>query len=340
MPTYFDPKSVIAGGERYAYGLAKALSKCAETTIITFSPENRTLQDESLRIRHSRILFKAGGITNPFSIDFLKDLTAFDVIHCLQFDTIVTEFGILAGALLKKKVFVTSLAGGTHYCLSSFLPVWKLVQSFLWISEYDQSLHPQVKRPSRIIYGGVDEHFFSPADSGKKEGFLYVGRIFPNKGVHDLIEALPEGIRLEVVGSIHNDAYGARLKAMSQGRNISFCSGAPDRDLPGKYRKTIATVLPSHTDGGFTTALESMACGVPVIGTRVGSLPELVTDGRTGFLVPPNDPPALREKMKYLIEHPAEAEKMGRLGREEVLKRFTWNQVAERCLETYQREKS
>jgi glycosyltransferase involved in cell wall biosynthesis len=83
------------------------------------------------------------------------------------------------------------------------------------------------------------------------------------------------------------------------------------------------------------TLLEGMACGTPAICTNVASMPEVVEDGSTGFVVPPNDPSALREKLCWLREHSAEVNALGRAGRQRVLERFTWNNVVARCLDEY-----
>jgi len=64
-------------------------------------------------------------------------------------------------------------------------------------------------------------------------------------------------------------------------------------------------------------------------------MPEVVSDGVTGFVVPPNDASALRAKLAWLGEHPSEAAEMGRKGRQRVEERFTWPQVVGRCLEVY-----
>ena len=69
--------------------------------------------------------------------------------------------------------------------------------------------------------------------------------------------------------------------------------------------------------------------------TRVASMPEIVEDGVTGFIVPPNDPAALREKICWLREHPAAGAAMGRRARERVLDKFTWPRVVDRCLAIY-----
>jgi glycosyltransferase involved in cell wall biosynthesis len=83
------------------------------------------------------------------------------------------------------------------------------------------------------------------------------------------------------------------------------------------------------------TLLEGMACGTPVICTKVAAMPELVRDGITGFVVPPNDPAALGERIRWLAKHPSEAAKMGRAARAWVLEKFTWPQVVDRCLDAY-----
>ena len=83
------------------------------------------------------------------------------------------------------------------------------------------------------------------------------------------------------------------------------------------------------------TLLEGMACGTPAICTNVGSLPEVVEDGVTGFVVPANDPQALGAKLLWLRDHPDRAREMGEAARRRVLERFTWPAVVRRCLEIY-----
>jgi glycosyltransferase involved in cell wall biosynthesis len=78
-----------------------------------------------------------------------------------------------------------------------------------------------------------------------------------------------------------------------------------------------------------------MACGTPAICTAVASMPEVVEDGVTGFVVPPNDPAALYARLCWLRDHPAEARAMGRAARVRVLQRFSWDAVVRRCLHIY-----
>jgi glycosyltransferase involved in cell wall biosynthesis len=78
-----------------------------------------------------------------------------------------------------------------------------------------------------------------------------------------------------------------------------------------------------------------MACGTPAICTNVASMPEIVSEGVTGFIVPPNDSQSLREKILWLRDHPCQTRAMGNAGRQQILERFDWASIVRRCLEIY-----
>lgn len=335
-PTHFGPSSVIAGGERYSYHLARAVARWTETTLVTFGPESFVRQEGELTIRCFRPLTYAKGLKgNPFSISFLRELWDAEIIHCLQFKTLTTDLAILFGAATRKKVFVTDLGGATDLSLSYHLPLWRGITSLLLISEFNHGLYRELPVEARVIYGGVDADLFSPGDAPKGATILCVGRILPSKGIDVLIRALAQDMGLCVIGQPYDDEYLRDLRILSTGKRVEFQTDVSDDQLILKYRQARLTVIPSLVDGGYTTAMESMACGTPVVATSVGSLPELVEDGVTGFVVPPRDPSAMREKIELLLSHPHLASEMGRRGRERVLARFTWDAVARRCLDAY-----
>jgi hypothetical protein len=127
---------------------------------------------------------------------------------------------------------------------------------------------------------------------------LFVGRLLPHKGVDDLIRGLPENLRLTIVGPAPHEETKARLEALARGKAVTFLHDVNDEALVQQYRRTSCIVLPSvyrTPDGTETrvpeplgqTLLEGMACGAPAICTRVASMPEVVEDGVTGFVVPP-----------------------------------------------------
>jgi glycosyltransferase involved in cell wall biosynthesis len=138
------------------------------------------------------------------------------------------------------------------------------------------------------------------------------------------------------------------LKTQAAGKAIVFHHGLGDAALVNMYRRALCLVLPSvyrTADGQYTdvpellgqTLLEAMACATPVICTRVASMPEIVEEGVSGFVVEPGDTSMLRERLSWLAEHPSEAAAMGAAGRKTVLDRFQWPRVVERCLEAYAR---
>ena len=81
--------------------------------------------------------------------------------------------------------------------------------------------------------------------------------------------------------------------------------------------------------------LEAMACGTAVVGTRVGGIPEVVADGETGLLVPPDDPAALAAALNALIRDPARAAAMGAAGRERAATEFGWDAIAAQTADLY-----
>ena len=113
-----------------------------------------------------------------------------------------------------------------------------------------------------------------------------------------------------------------------------------DEALVHEYCRAFCVVLPSvyRTPAGETkvpellgqTLLEGMACGAATVCTRVASMPEIVDDGVTGFIVPPNDPSAIGERLAWLAAHRDRAAAMGAAGRARVLRHFTWPAVVSR----------
>ena len=198
-----------------------------------------------------------------------------------------------------------------------------------------------------MVYGGIDPSRFTPgAARTQAGGVLFVGRVLPHKGIDYLIQAIEPPLCLTVAGRQCLDQYSQRLRALAGGRPVRFLTDVTDEQLVDLYRSAMVTVLPSvHTtsDGARSdvpellglVVLESLACGTPVVVSDVASLPELVEDGVTGFIVPPNDPAAIRDRLRYLLAHPAEAARMGVEGRARVLERFTWDAVARACLAAY-----
>jgi glycosyltransferase involved in cell wall biosynthesis len=196
------------------------------------------------------------------------------------------------------------------------------------------------------VGGGVDTARFSPDPAVTRDGgALFVGRLLPHKGVDDLIGGVPPDLPLTIAGPRPDDITRVRLEASARGKDVTFHYGLTDEALVHEYRRALCVVLPSvyRTPAGETkvpellgqTLLEGMACGAAALCTRVASMPEVVEDGVTGFIVPPNAPAAIGERLAWLAAHPRQAALMGAAGRERVLRHFTWDAVVARCFEAY-----
>lgn len=191
------------------------------------------------------------------------------------------------------------------------------------------------------IYNGVDIETFNPErvdNSLKKELSIKddcvvigsIGVIEKDKGQRYLIEAIAK-LKSEAISDIVCIICGKgpedeRLKEFVRAKNLT------DKVLFLGFREDISRVLrvldvmvmASLTIESFSMAtIEAMAMRVPVIGTKVGALPEVIKEGETGILVPPRDIDALCESLRYLINNPQVRIQMGKNGRRRVLERFT-----------------
>lgn len=359
IPSLFDgADGTLGGAERYVYELARHMAaRGVPTTLLAFGERERDeRREDGLRVR---VLGQPWRVRdqrhNPFSVRLLPELLRADVIHCHQTHVLASSVAALVGRLAGKRVFTTDLGGG-GWDVSGYVSTDRWFHGHLHISDYSRQVFGHAALPrAHVILGGVDGEKFSPGPepvAGEDAPVLFVGRLFPHKGVDDLIAAIPPaaenaGLRLEVIGRPHATEFFDYLQGLAAGRPVRFRTECTDAELVAAYRRCLCLVLPSvyrtsrdHAESRVPellgqTLLEAMACARPAICTRVASMVEIVEDGKTGFLVPPNDPAALRDKLLWLRAHPAEADAMGAAGRRRALAHFSWPAVVERCLEIY-----
>jgi len=352
-PTFFDVSSVIGGAERYTWELARAMGRTAEVTLLTFGPRAFTSQRDGVQMR---CLKHWGGVNHslmpdPVRWSVFQAIRAADVVHCHQIDVMSTNVAVLAASVMGRPVYVTDLGGGYGRMPSQWWPVMRRATAYLLISEYSRRLwmqRPEWRRPRtlEVVYGGVDTDHFSPGGTKDPSMVVFVGRLVAHKGVDRLIDALGSDQRLHVIGRPYDQPYLAYLRDRARGKDVVFEHDVSDEQLVERYRRAAVSVLPSVvTDyrGEVTAqpelfglaAAEAMACGTATIVTNVASLPEVVADGETGFVVSPDDPEALGRRLRQVCQDPALAARMGAAARRRVLERFTWRATADRCVEVY-----
>jgi glycosyltransferase involved in cell wall biosynthesis len=121
--------------------------------------------------------------------------------------------------------------------------------------------------------------------------------------------------------------------------NIIFLGSKNNFELPKYYSISDIAIFPSIANETFGISIaEAMACGVPVISTTVGGIPEVVGD--VGFLVPPCDEDAIKDKIKFLINYSEIKREIGIKGRERILKNFSWDIVTKKFQEFLNEKKS
>lgn len=197
-----------------------------------------------------------------------------------------------------------------------------------------------------VVPVGVDEHRFRPVPGVSR----VPGRLMtttssdvPMKGLVPLLEAVARvrterDVELVVVGRPRSDgAVAATIARLGLHDVVRFVRGIDDGELVRLYAEAELAVVPSLYEGFSLPAVEAMACGVPVIATTGGALPEVVgTDGETGLLVPPGDPGALAVAILRALAEPALRERIGAAGRRRALDRFTWRATAEGTADHYE----
>lgn len=349
VPALFDKKDgVVGGAERYALELARHMADEVPTRLLTFGDEERRERIGNLDVRVAGGAWRVRGQrNNPLAPALFAELRRADVVHCHQRSVLASSLSALACRLSGRRVFVTDLGGG-GWDLSAYFKNDRWYHGHLHISEYSRRVNGHAGyRAAHVILGGVDTAKFSPRESVERNGTaLFVGRILPHKGVDDLVRALPEGMTLEIIGQAYDEEYARELRRLAEGKRVRVRHDCDDEALVDAYRRATCVVLPSvyRTMYGRETRvpellgqtlLEGMACGAPAVCTRVASMPEVVEDGVTGFVVSPNDPAALGAKLKWLIEHKREAAEMGNAARRRVLEKFSWGAVVRRCMEIY-----
>jgi len=196
----------------------------------------------------------------------------------------------------------------------------------------------RTQTPVRLIYNGVDLSRYDrqepcctlPDEYGLEPGAELVGvvaRLEPEKGHPTLIEAWPMVLRARPSAYLLIVGEGSRREALEdQARDLGITdrvvfTGRRD-DIPAVTAALDVAVLPSYREAQGLTVLEAMALSRPVVASNVGGIPEMITDGATGLLVPPRDAPALAAAITRLLsDHPL-ADMIARAGHDLVHERF------------------
>ena len=194
-----------------------------------------------------------------------------------------------------------------------------------------------------VVPNGINTKLFYPIPEIQREP----GRIIvtnssdvPLKGLYYLLHAVAEiakkrrSIRLVVVGTPKKNGGISRLiRRLGIGDLIVYTGRISDAEFVRQYARAAMAVVSSVYEGFGLPAGEAMACGVPVISTTGGALPEVVGDA--GILVPPKDHMSLARAIIDMLDHPEQANALGIRGYQRVQQHFTWQRAAEKTVDAY-----
>lgn len=198
----------------------------------------------------------------------------------------------------------------------------------------------------RVIEVGVDVGLFRPRPEVKRRPDRLITTISSNsplKGLYVLLDAFAAlrrerpSLELTVIGSNGHPETERRLEKLELNGSVRFTGWVTSEEIATAYAESTLAVVASLYEGFGLPAAEAMACGVPVVSTRAGALPEVIgTSGEAGVLVEAGEPASLVRPIRELLDQPERRFAMGVAGRARVESLFTWRRTAERTAELYE----
>lgn len=198
-------------------------------------------------------------------------------------------------------------------------------------------------KPIDFIPNGVDISRFTPAETrpDRPVTILLARRLVDKNGVTVYAEAVSalKGLDVHLLfagNGPEREKVEHILKANGLFEKSTFLGDVSNQQMPDIYRSADISVLPSFMEATSITGLESMACGLPLIGSNVGGIPTLISDGETGTLVPAGHPQFLGKALVELVNNPVLRETMGSKARIKAEQQFSWLQIAASTAAIYQ----
>jgi len=197
----------------------------------------------------------------------------------------------------------------------------------------------------RVVYNGIDSGLFHTNGSTPKKpiSLIVVGGYSPIKGLTHLLKAMTlvkneMDLKLTIIGGPPDGKYsGGLVRQYGLEDSVTFTGRISHEELVKHYAASQVAVVPSLYEGFGFPAGEAMACGLPVISSSAGALPEVVgKDGEAGILVPPADADSLAEALRRVMADEGLRKRMGAAARRRVETHFTWEQAARKTVGVYE----
>jgi len=367
---YINATSEIAGGEMSFYNCLRAMDRKTFHPVVVLPGEGHLL-DLLREINVETIVMPFNRLNKKNPLSLLPYLTTvfrlariikkwkIRIVHVNMSNA--SQFGSLAGKLARVPVIChmrnPSIGKIAYNRELVFLSNLLIANSKATEESYKEFMRPAQR--SRVIYNSIvpDEYEREDADNDFRQRYGLDNKVFligcaaqidPRKGQHVLLEALAKlankypGAHVFLAGSAKPfgvSEYSERLKSLVKELGISdrVTFAGFVKDLAPMYKSFDLFVLPTLWEAFGRVLIEAMAAGKPVISSRVGGIPEVVEDGVSGLLVPPEDPEALAKAIDRLMDKPELAKNFGEKGRERVRKYFNAETNTRQLEEIYYR---
>jgi glycosyltransferase involved in cell wall biosynthesis len=356
---HVDTERTWRGGENQVFHLAKGLESQGFTSVIA-APFKSALMDKTRRDGLLNISLRS---TREFSYHQMTDLRNAVKTYKAGIIHVHTSHGLISAGLVKK-MFEPSLkivySRRTDFHLRTGL-FGLSRKKYIWSADKIISVSDAIKKilvfdglpEQRIstVYSGIDTESFSPGDDGRS--------------IHEELKIASDTVIVGMIAALvtHKDPFtffrAAELLAQSLPETMFLLVGAGhlreelqkalahspirDRFVMTGFRRDVARLLAamdifcmsSREEGLCTSILDAMAMAKPVVATRAGGIPEAVSDGETGYIVPVGDSGAMAEKTRALVSDIELRKTMGIAGRKRVCERFDIRDTIRKTAEIY-----
>jgi starch synthase len=336
----------ISGASIFLNQVATGLSKKHE--IIIYVPSNKYKEEELINgVLVKR--FRTRNIARKYNIScsFLKSILKerADIIHSHHYGYFPATAGFLAAKLNgiphvlsthyhppiygKKRFFLFAL-----YYFTQGLPILRLSDKILPHTSLEKRMLCQLgakKSNIEIIPSIIETEKFKPKESKKDDIVLFASHLIPTKGPDIALRIAKEILAERKIKFVFIGIGAMEKKLKREARNygdrIIFLKNLPLNELIEWYSRASVLILPSYYEAFSRVLAEAMSCGTPVVATKVGGIPEVVDDGKTGFLVKYGNWTSFKDRINQLLDDPGLRNRMGRAGRDKVIKNFSTNVV-------------
>ena len=190
--------------------------------------------------------------------------------------------------------------------------------------------------PPAVIPNGILLREPGKPVTRKKNQILFAGRLSPEKGIDILLEAVRLTSEASVLIAGNGPAY-EKYKRVADGNKVTFLGNLDNEAVMQLMRQSTLIVLPSRFEGMPLVMLEAMSCRCPVIASRVGGIPEVIVDHKTGLLVAPENPKELSTAITKLLEDENLRHRLAENAFELVNRKYACEQSSEQYLQLYRK---